>query len=283
MTAVGLFLGLSIFLQGQQPLTPRLKPAPTPDQVLAKVNGVEIKAVDVQDLLWDLHGTAVLNDIVSYEAIRQEASRLKIVVTDQEIDQRIDQEVARLGQNLQPGLTPGQILAQSGYTWSRLYINTKSTLLLLKIAFLEFNPANYVRISTIQVKPKTNTDADVAATMKSLQDAYNRMQKGESWDKMVAEYVTDTEGRRINGYLGWRDFELFDEASRRDIKLLKRGEISKPIKTPNGIQIFRVESQGVDVKPEELDQMRAELAEELQMKIYVRLRKSTKLDRLYPG
>jgi foldase protein PrsA len=286
MTAATVFVGLALSLQNAAPqspaLTPRLKPAPQPSQVLAKVNGTEIKASDIQDLLWDLHGTAVLNDVVSYSVIRQEAEKLKLVVTDAEVDIKIDQEIARMGQNLQPGLTPGQILAQNGYTWSRLYINTRSLLLLLKIAFAEFQPSQYVRISTISLKPKTTTDADIAATTKLLQEAYNRLQKGEPWEKVLPEYVTDAEGVRTVGYLGWRNLELFDEAARKDIASLKKGEVSKPIRTQNGIQIFRIESQGGDAKPEDIAQMKEELAEELQTKVYVRLRRAYKVERFYP-
>jgi foldase protein PrsA len=277
MTITALFLGIAFAVQGE-PLTPKLKPAPVTDQVVVKINGVEIKSQDIQDLLWDLHGATTMAEVVNYQLIKQEAARLKIVVTDQEVEK----EVAIMGEKLQPGLTPGQILAQNGYTWNLIYIRAKSTLMLLKIALQEFKPTDYIQLSTIIIRPKSTSDSDIALTTKVVQDIHERLMKGESWEKLVTEYVTEPESRRTNGYLGWRELLAFDETARKDVALLKRGEYSKPIRTANGVQIFRIEMRGIDASGEELAQMKDDVIDQIQQSVVRRLMRAAKIERLYP-
>ena len=88
MILSSIILGLHFVAQtvAFQLSVPTLNKAPTPDTVLAKVNGIAIRAKDVEDLLWDVRGEEILNDVMFYQVAKMEADKLGIVVTNAEVE-----------------------------------------------------------------------------------------------------------------------------------------------------------------------------------------------------
>ena len=109
--------------------------APRPDQALAKVNGVEIKASEIEDLLWEARGAGILTEFIYYRVAKQEADRLKIIVTDSEVNEAVAKELKSLKANFPEGTSDEDALAQGGQSAGRLRLATRTNLLLTKIAF----------------------------------------------------------------------------------------------------------------------------------------------------
>lgn len=277
-------LGLHLALQAAtfQVSVPSLQKAPSAETVLAKVNGISIKAKDVEDLLWEVRGEEILNDILFFQVAKMEADKLGVIVTDGEVEQEVAHQKDLMKQGLQPGQSVEEALLQAGQTKSRLYLAAKSSLYFSKLAMLDFNPKEFVRISTIVVNPRSETAADVAATIQVVQKAYDRLKAGEPWERLVDELVVDQEGKRQRGLLGWRQLEAFPEGAKSQIVKLKKGDVTEPVQTKNGIQIFRIEAKGDGATKEELDQMRMELAEVLKMQVTQKIKKTLKIEKLYP-
>jgi foldase protein PrsA len=278
-------LGMHLALQTAafQLSIPNLPKAPTAETVLAKVNGVPIKAKDIEDLLWDVHAEEILNEISYYQVAKAEADRMGLVVTNQEIEQGVQREIDQMKANLPPNQTIEGAMAQAGQTKGRLYLAVKTSLYLTKIAFQDFEPKAFVRVSTIVVRPRSVAAADITATIAVVQKAYDRLKSGEPWEKLVDELVVDANGKQARGLLGWRQLAAFPQAVQDEMVTLKKGGITKPVQTDNGIQIFRIEAKGDGASKEELEQMRTELSEVLRMQAVQKLRKNLKIERLYPA
>lgn len=284
MVLTSFVLGVSMLMQNTafQLSIPGLPKAPSAETALVKVNGVEIKAKDIEDLLWETRGEEILNEVMLYQVSKSEADRLGLIVTQAEIDKEMERAIDQIKKNLAPGQTVESAMAQEGQTRSRMYLGIKSSLYLAKIAFKDFEPKNYIRVSTILVRPKSKNAADVAATIQVVQKAYDRIKAGESWDKLVDELIMDQTGRQTRGLVGWRKIAIFPEDVKAELQTLKKGGITKPVQTENGIQIFRVDERGDGLTKEGLEQMKTELTRPLQDEAARKIRETLKMERLYP-
>ena len=284
MSLVAAIVGIQIALQtgGIQLGIPNLRPAPDKDQVLVKVNGQDIKASDIAALLWDVKAEEILNEVTYYQLAKAEADKLGIFLTGKEIDEGVQREVDAMRANLAPGQSLEQAMAASGQTRARIYLAVKTSLLLTKIAFAEFDPKLYVKVSTIIIKPASSSAADLTNAIKIAQGAYDRLLKGDAWEAVVDDVVTDETGRESKGRLGWRLLSAFPDDVRSEIGLLKANQYSKPAQIQNGIQFFRVERFGKDLNKEEMDQMRIDMTESLRIQAVNKIRKTMTIERVWP-
>ncbi len=284
MSLVAALAGLQIALQtgGVQLGIPNLRPAPDKDQVLVKVNGQDIKASDIAALLWDVKAEEILNEVTYYQLAKAEADRLGIFLTGKEIDEGVQRELDGMRANLAPGQTLEQAMAASGQTRARTYLAVKTSLLLTKIAFAEFDPKLYVKVSTIIIKPASSSAADLESAIKIAKGAYDRLQKGDAWEAVVDDVVTDEAGRESKGRLGWRLLSAFPDDVRSEIGLLRANQYSKPAQIQNGIQFFRIERFGKDLNKEEMDQMRIDMTESLRIQAVNKIRKTMTIERVWP-
>jgi parvulin-like peptidyl-prolyl isomerase len=284
MSLVAAIAGLQIAFQtgGIQLGIPNLKPAPDKDQVLVKVNGQDIKASDIAALLWDAKAEEILNEVTYFQLAKAEADKLGIFLTGKEIDEGVQRELDGMKANLAPGQTLEQAMLSTGQTRARLYLAVKTSLLLTKIAFADFDPKLYVKVSTIIIKPASNSANDLANAIKTAQGAYDRLVKGEAWEAVVDDVVTDETGRESRGRLGWRLLSAFPDDVRSEIALLKSNQFSKPAQIQNGIQFFRVERFGKDLAKEELDQMRIDMTESLRLQAVNKIRRTMTIQRVWP-
>src|SRR3978361_1648764 len=126
-------IALSHALQTAKPfiadIPPRLMEAgPVPTRTVAKVDGVEIKAKDVEDLLWQWRGYEAVDELVGYQVVKAEAERRGVTVTAAEIEAKIAEQMKGFADQMQGD--PDEALLKLGFTRSRAYIRVKHDLLL---------------------------------------------------------------------------------------------------------------------------------------------------------
>ncbi len=257
MTLPLAILAWFIALQGPTLDLPEVyrRAAPAPDAVVATIDGKPIKASDLAPLLWDWRGDEALTDLVSYHMARQEADKNGVKVTREEIEAEMGSQIQQMRNTLQPGQDVDVALREQGFPRSRLYLRVASQLLVDKLVMRQFDPKEFVRVATIVVKPQDEQATSLAAALKLAGDAYDRIQKGEAWDTVLAS-IPDPAGRPSSGSLGWRPLSVFSESVRRDMAQLEAGKVTKPAQTVNGIQIFRVEMLGKDAAGADLEALK---------------------------
>lgn len=277
-----LLAGTALSLQAAGGATvriPNLSPPPKGDQVLARVGSVSIKADDIAAILWEARGEEILNDFVAYHLLKTQAEKQGVLVSDADVTRRVATLLKEQGAELPPGTDPQSALNDQGLTASRLFLNVKTDLLLDGLVALAFRPADYVKVSTIIVVPKTKEPADVAAATERLTKAAGRIKAGETWEKVAAETIEDPNAKNTGGFLGWRPLDLFPAALRNEVATMAPGSISGIAATNFGVQMFRIEAQGKDAKSAALEEMRTTAGRSLREKILQDVRANAKVER----
>lgn len=267
---------LPFFVPAQGPLPESILPkAPTPEKVVARVNGVEIRAKDVEALLWDWRGHEVTQDLITYHLVLGESKRVKVEVKPEEVERSYQERLAEYAKTMPQGTNIDDTLREQGFTKSRLFLRVHAELLINRIAMQDFRPDNFVSVSTSLYRARGEATALTRATA-----ARDRLAKGETWAKVIQDSDLDDGSKQGQGTLGWRLVSAFPDSARADIKGLKSGEISKPVTMPDGsVQIFRVDKRGLDAKDAEARQLQDGYLESSRQKLLERLRKEAKIER----
>jgi hypothetical protein len=259
-------------------------PAPTPDKVVAKVNGVDIKASEINDLLWQARGLELTNDVILYTAIKQDAKKKGIAdLTEKEVDEAFTEQLSQASAGLKPGEKLEDALHRDGFSFSRLYLRMRMQLMIDRILTKDFKPANFVKVSTIIVKPASPANKDVAEASKRADDLYARLKKGESWEGALNSATLDAKVRGNKGLLGWREISAFPELAQQELAAIKPGGVTKPFQTSYGIQIFRLEARGVGANKQELAELKSQYMSAMVPQYLNQLQKEAKIERFLPG
>lgn len=277
---VPVILPALLFAAWQSAVPARYLPArPAADAVIAKVNGVPIKASDVEPLVWDWRSNEVVEELTNYHIVRLEAERLGVTVTPAELETETEKALRQLQDSLPQGTSLRSALESQGSAPSRVYVRVRTKLLLDRIVLKSFDPAGFVKISTMIVRPKNEQTVALAEAIKRADDLYARLQKGESWDKVLQDTTNEPETLKSAGLLGWRQISAFPEVVRTEMTGLGVGKVTKPAQTVNGFQIFRIEAFGKDAKPEEMESVKDLYLSQARPEVFNKLRSAAKIER----
>jgi hypothetical protein len=253
-----LLLALAFVTQGAASDIPsNLVPTkPEPTKILATVNGEPIRASDVEALLWEWRAQDVLEDVILYRLVKQEANKAGAKVEDAAVEKRLSEFMGELKAGLRPGQTVEELLQFEGSAPSRLYLRLKTEMLLQALATKSFDPNEFVNVSTIIYKPDSERTESVAAAIKRAEEAYEKLSAGGNWEETLAASTQNENALRSKGNIGWRQLSAFPTSVQPELRSAKVGGLTKPVQTVNGIQIFRVEAKGVDAKDQELTDLK---------------------------
>jgi parvulin-like peptidyl-prolyl isomerase len=279
--AVAVAVALILTLQqggsptGDLPAKYRLK---APTGAVARVDGVDITAGDVDPLLWEWRGSEAIQELINYQIVRAEAQKRRVDVSEKDVESTVDAALQQIQKNAQPGSDSVATLASNGMTRSRMYLRLRTQLLLQKMLENEFDPRKLVKVSTIIVRTASEQASAVAEAIKRADDAYARLQKGESWDKVFDSMSAGTTAQGTKGLL----LAAFPTTVATELQTLKPGQVSKPAQTGFGIQIFRLEVAGKDAAGKDLEEMKNAYMQAGGPQLIAKLQKDAKIERLYP-
>lgn len=260
--------------------------APTPDTVVARVNGIAIKAGEVEPFLWQWRGNDAIQDFVTYQVLKTEAEKDRIDVSDAEVEKQIDLDIQQLQKQLPPNTDLSNVqatLAAQGITRSRLFVRARTQVLAEKIVQRSFSPKNIVNISTISFHAASEQTAALSDAIKRADAAYDRLKKGENWDAVLTSTTTDRTIIQSKGLVGWRDLSLFPKSVAEELKTLKPGEITKPAQTTGAIQIFRLNAFGETAKGKDLEDLKQYYFGAAYSQLIQRLHDEAKIERFFPA
>lgn len=252
---------------------------PDLQKVIAKVDGQPIKAADIAPSLWEWYAAPVVQDFIISKVIENEARRLKIVASEAEILQTVNAQLEQLKPQIPEGKTLDQYLLEQGSPKSKLIFRARIDSLLSKIASASFKPEDFVNVSTLVIRAKSTDLADVSKAIEKANAAYEKLKKGDPWLRVLGEYSGDPAVLNTEGRLGWRTYEMFPESTQKELKSIKPRQVTKPIQTVNGFQIFRLEYRGNEAAAGEQALLRDQVVSTNRKKILDQLMKNARIER----
>lgn len=272
-----LSIALFTFFQGL-PINPPAPPAP--DRVIAKVDGVSIKAEDLAPYLWDWGGQSALDELIETNLVIAEAKRKGIELSDEELTKLVDTQLEPIRSTLPAGTTLSDAMFQRGRPLSLFATRLKKQVLLDRLFEKEFTTEGMLKISTIVFPIKSSLLSDLQLAVNQAQKAYDTLKKGTPWDKVITLMVEDPTIKETKGLLGWRNVSALPPTAAAEIKALPAKGVTKPVQTENGIQIFRVELKPKDASKKELDDLRASLTPGGRGQILTRIKSAAKVEKI---
>lgn len=268
---------LALLLAAQSVFPAKIVPkTPEPGLVLARVNGVAITAADAAPFLWEWRGKEVVEDLIAYHMALQEATKLGVSVSDEEIEKDIERRLGLIRQGLQQGQTLEDALQAQGFGRSRFYVRLKSEMLLDRIALATFQPTAWVRVSAIVVPVDAPSGAEVARATARANEAYEKLGAGGSWADVMAGYGLPSERQ---GLLDWMPIAEFPQPAQTQFASLARGGYTRPTQTARGIEVFRLDVRGAEATADELELLRQAHLARFRPAVVERIRRESKVER----
>lgn len=256
-----------------------LAPKGKPTDVMARVDGVPITRAVVDQLVWDWQAQSVLNELIDYQIVRNEAKKQSVSVSVQEVRAAVENAIKQYAESLPPGTDVEKELKKQGFSRSRVYLSWQAKLLTERLLMRKFDPKEFVKVSTIVIPIASKQATDVEAASKKATEAYNELMAGKDWQTVLAANVTDPNVVANGGQIGWRLISVFPPEVQSEFKKLKVGGYTKPVQTTHGFQIFRIDGFGKDAPAGELALLKADYVRSSQPAFIEELRKKAKVQR----
>ena len=104
-------------------------------------------------------------------------------------------------------------------------------------------PGREYRLSRILIGvPEAASPASIEAARDEAQQIVQRLRDGEAFAKLAAT-ASDARNALEGGDLGWRPASQLPASAREAVETLAVGEITDPVRTPAGFQIYRLDDQ----------------------------------------
>ncbi|MEQ1823127.1 MAG: peptidylprolyl isomerase [Fimbriimonadaceae bacterium] len=254
----------------------KMRPA---NGIAARVDGIEIKVSDVDALLWDWRKDDVLDDLIAYRLVKAEATKMGLKATDTEIKEAVNKLFQAISDTLDKGQDLQSAMLSQGTTLSRVHMRVATEVLMRKIILASFKPQEFIDISTITIKPNSDSLADLKSAIELADGVYQRLQRGENFDAVLLSVAKDPNAIKARGKVGWRKESALPEQTRKELNTLKAGQFTKPAQTVNGIQVFRIDQFGRDAKGENLTALQDWYVGGMRVQVVDKLRKAAKIER----
>lgn len=226
------------------------------DRVVAKVGNRDVTILELQTALERHYGAELLGQMLDREVIRLEGNETGTSIGSAEINR----ELKRMQQGYE---SEQQFYAsmqnQLGLSEQAIKEDVTNKLLLEKLA------TKHIQITDAQVEDymkkhadefKQNTEYNILQIIVSTKDQANKviaeLAKGENFATLARDRSLDDATNNTGGDLGWieGDDPFVAAPVLEAAKLLKVGEVSKPVPLPQGFAIVKLKNRREKVNPD---------------------------------
>jgi len=216
------------------------------EEIVAKVDNVNITKDELYDLLVGQYGPQALNSLIGERIVELELKKQDVEVTDEEVQAELNELMEYYGGEV----TFNQAMANQGVTMedmkSGITMNMQINKLLAPgititeeeiIEFFEENKDYLAEEEQVSARHILVESKEEAEEIKS------KLSAGEDFAQLAEEFSTDGGSKDLGGSLGFfgrgQMVESFEEAAFS----LKIGEISDPIQSTHGFHIIKVDEK----------------------------------------
>ncbi len=232
--------------------------------IAAIVNGEKIATAEVSKRMWQSHFEKTTNSIIDEVLFLQEGKRLKVTVSQKEIDTRF-KEIKSTYKNEK------EFIIMLGNRKEDLLKKIKNELLIRKIII----KAKKIKLTNKDVKKvfnenKKNFEKPETIKLRQIfvnslgeaEDVYLALEAGADFAKLSTLKSTNENLKKNGGDLGYVSKTVLVKEISEAISSLKKGQYTKPLKIADGYTILKVD----DIKKAEsanFNKIKKELKESL--------------------
>lgn len=215
----------------------------TDNETVATVGNTDISKEALYEEMVSAYGADTLSVMITDEIIRQEAANSDVEVTAEEIEAELTSYAESYGgiESLET------VLASSGVTTADLEADIEMYLSIEKLigsdieitdeeitAYFEENKEAYGQAATVEASHI------LVATQEEAEEVKAKLDAGEDFSELAAEYSTDTTTAEIGGELGPFAAGEMTAAFEEAAFSMEAGDISDPVETEYGFHIIQV-------------------------------------------
>ncbi|WNR44793.1 peptidyl-prolyl cis-trans isomerase [Paenibacillus roseipurpureus] len=276
--AIGILLLASLLIShAVNQSEPRPSPEPEPKQqgedkntqVVAKIGNRDITMAELQTVLTRHYGAEQLGQMLDREVIRLEGNETQITVSSAELNREL--------KRMQQGYESEQqfydsMQSQLGMSQQEIKEDVSNKLLLEKLATASIHitdPQVDTYISTHADEFKQDTEYNIQQIIVSTKDQATKviaaLAKGENFATLARDRSIDDATNNSGGDLGWveSDDPFVEAPILETAKLLKIGEVSKPVPVSQGFAVVSLKNRREKTNPDQAfirENVRRELA-----------------------
>jgi peptidyl-prolyl cis-trans isomerase C len=224
-----------------------------PDAVVATVDGQKVFASDLQTILRSLQGPqqqSAMRDLRGFLEQYGLMQRLSVMAEKAGLDKKSPTK-EQMAYNRMLALAQAQLQESQRQVSVKpdevqKYYDTNKDLFTqarLKVIYISFSPDPTAQPAAPAKKVQSEAEAKAKA-----EKLFAQLQAGADFVKLVKENSDDSASASKDGDFGTfrRADQQLPEEVKATIFALKQGQVSKPVRQPNGYYIFRVEEIGVE-------------------------------------
>lgn len=215
---------------------------PKPNGVVARVNGVPITRASLNrvEKFGQFAGTTLtdrsaVEQLISEEIIRQQATKLHVAVSAKELQARVDS----LAQGVGGVAALQRQLKSGGLTITDLEASLGVVMLGEKLQVLMFHRTQATRAQALAYyRSRTSLfrqgaavrlGAVVMRTQAQAKDVLSRIREGLAFASAAQQFSMDPESKQNGGMLGWTDVSSLPAALGKAVAGLKVNQLAKPV------------------------------------------------------
>jgi foldase protein PrsA len=219
------------------------------EEIIATSKVGNITKEDLYEEMKDAIGIQVVENLLLQQALEAEYK-----VSDKELEEAINAQKEPLGENFE------MYLKQQGITESFFEKNVKSQLVQRKmIDSLEVSDEDIAK-GMERAKTEIHARHILVEDEKTANEVLTKLNEGGKFETLAIDYSTEPAAQQTGGDLGWfgpgKMVQEFEDAA----YALKKGEISKPVKTSFGYHIIEL----VDTRPAETEKTEEQIKAEVE-------------------
>lgn len=225
------------------------------EEVVAKVDGVEISQEEFYDRLIEINGNQVLEAMIAETIVELEAEKLDIEITQEEIDE----EFAELEEYYGGEDELNNAISSSGMTMEDLEEQIVRNLQIQKLVepYIDVTDEEVesyyeANIGSLGTPEQVRARHILVETEEEADDIYEELMDGGDFEELAREHSTDgsaEEGGDLGTFGRGQMVPEFEEAAfSMDVD-----EISEPVESQFGFHIIKVEEKIEAVEPEFAD------------------------------